>query len=71
MVIRITGSPKLIYLIITLGRPAVQQGMRVWQLLLDWLTPAEQNGLTSWAVALRREVQWVRAVDRKKTVEKI
>ena len=38
---------------------AVQQGMRAWQLLLDWYTPAERNPVTSCAVALCREVQWV------------
>ena len=46
---------------------AVQQGMRAGQLLLDWLMPAERNWLTSCAVALCREVQCVRTVDRKNT----
>ena len=46
---------------------AGQQGMRAGQILLDWLMPAERNWLTSCAVALCREVQCVRTVDRKHT----
>ena len=47
----------------------VQQG-RARQLLLDWLTLAERNRLTSCAVALCREVQWARAMVRKNTQRK-
>ena len=35
------------------------KGMKAWQLLLDWLTPAERARLTRAAVGLCREVQWV------------
>ena len=40
------------------------KGMKAWQLLLDWLTPAEWARLTRAAVGVCREVQWVRTVAR-------
>ena len=50
--------------ILTLRRAAVTysrgpKGMKAWQLLLHWLTPAERARLTRAAVGLCREVQWV------------
>ena len=38
--------------------------MKAWQLLLDWLTPAERARVTRAAVGFCREVQWVRSVAR-------
>ena len=54
---------------LTLRRAAVTysrgpKGMKAWQLLLDWLTPAERARLTRAAVGFCRDVQWVRTVAR-------
>ena len=54
---------------LTLRRAAITysrgpKGMKAWQLLLDWLTPAERARLTRAAVGLCREVRWVRTVAR-------
>ena len=54
---------------LTLRRAAITcsrgpKGMKAWQLLLDWLTPAERSRLTRAAVGLCREVRWVRTVAR-------
>ena len=38
------------------------KGMKAWQLLLDWLMPAERAGLSLAAVGFCREALWVRTV---------
>ena len=38
--------------------------MKAWQLLLEWLKPADRHQLTLCAVGLCREVQWIRTVEQ-------